>query len=227
MDQTGKVLLVIVFEVGVVILDQQVLVHLVIQTCIVEFIALLSAARRRQAAAVTGATAGGVLQLAADQGQVVDVFAGDLSAFEGLRQQAAIVAHQDRQIRAQVTVAQLGLGKTRLGRRTTARPAVGGLAVIVGDHRAAHMAAGAAVEGHAEQADGIQTKADGAIGETRLVIKDKRLAPLFGLRRCGSAVAVVVIEIEVAHVQVGCAVAQKISRGQGAQGNAQAAGQYA
>lgn len=46
---------------GVVVLDQQVLVHLVIGTGIVELITFLGTARRCQAAAVAGATTGGVL----------------------------------------------------------------------------------------------------------------------------------------------------------------------
>ncbi len=227
MDQTGEVLLVVVFKVGVVVLDQQVLVHLVVGTGVVEFIAFPGAARRCQAAAVAGTTAGGVLQLTADQGQVVDVFTGDLATFEGLRQQAAIVAHQDRQVRPQVAVAQLGLGETRLGRRASTRPAVRRFAVIVGDHRAAHVAASAAVEGHAEHADGVKAKTDGALGKARLVVEEERLAPLFGLRWRGGAVTVVVIEVEVAQAQVGFTVTQEIGARQGAQGNAQAAGQYA
>jgi len=87
------------------------------------------------------------------------------------------------------------------------------------------MAPSAAVEGHAKHADRVQAKADGAVGETRLVIEYERLAPLFSLRRCGAAVTVVVVEVEVAHAQVGFAVAQEIGRRQGAQGDAQAAGQ--
>ncbi|MNG20887.1 hypothetical protein D3C84_1051860 [compost metagenome] len=76
------------------------------------------------------------------------------------------------------------------------------------------MTARAAVEFQAQQTHGIQAEPHGAVGKPGLIIEHECLAPFFGLRRCGSAITVIVVEVEVAQVQVGFAVADKISRRQ-------------
>ncbi len=146
MQQTGEVLLVIIFQIGVVILGGQVLGQFVIATGKGEFVAFLAAARHGQAGAVTGSTAGGVFQLSGSEGQVVDFIAGDLATLEGLREQAAIVGNQDRQLRLQSAVTQFGLGNTHLRGCTETRPLVRRLVTIVWEHRAANMTTRAAVE---------------------------------------------------------------------------------
>src|SRR5690606_12256894 len=112
--QTGEVLLVVVFQVGVVVLSSQVAVDLPITTSEVELVGSFATASDRQAGAVARGTAGGMLDLTSSQGQVVNLVGGDHAAFEHLRQQATVVGNQDRQLRHQSTNATFGLGDTNL-----------------------------------------------------------------------------------------------------------------
>lgn len=213
-DQAEEVLLVEVVQVAVVVLQGQVLVDLVVATRVVELVAVARTgaaavgAGDAQAAVVGGVTALGVLQLAGNQGEVLEVGRGDLAALEGDRQQAAVVVGDHRQLRLQGAVAELGVGHLGLGGQAQAGEVVHRLAVAFQREHGARLAVqaalagtAAAVQAHAEQAQRVDAEADGALGEARLVIQDEALAPLFLLARRGGAIAVVGIDVEVAQGQ--------------------------
>ncbi|MNN19884.1 hypothetical protein D3C81_1331400 [compost metagenome] len=118
--QAQEVLFVEVFQVAVVVLQQQVLAELVVASAIVELVAEVAGARVVGAADghaffVGRITALDVFYLAADQGQILDFIGGDLAALEGLRQQAPIVIGDDRQLGHECAVAQFGLREPGLG----------------------------------------------------------------------------------------------------------------
>ena len=85
-------------------------------------------------------------------------------------------------------------------------------------------AIGAGVEFDAEQADGIETDADQTFGEAGFVAQQETLGPflLFGLR--GVVLAIVTVEVEVAQLEAGLAVLDKVSSGGGREAD-DAAGQ--
>ncbi|MNO89170.1 hypothetical protein D3C76_806460 [compost metagenome] len=88
MSQAQEVLLVEVFEVAKVILGEQVFAQLIVKTCEVEGLSvrIFLRAAHAQCGLVAGRPAFGAVQLARGQRQVVELFRGDLSALEGLRQ---------------------------------------------------------------------------------------------------------------------------------------------
>ena len=179
-----------------------------------EFVALLCTARHREPGAVGRTAPGGVFQPPADQCEVVHFFGRDHAALEGLRQDTAIVGHQNRQLGLQGAVAGLGLGETHLAGQPQATPFVycAGVAVIR-NHRAAAVVALAAVKPQAQQTQSIHAHANGAIGKTGLVIEDEALRPFSGLALPGRPCAIteVVVEVVVAKTQRGAAVLNEVS----------------
>ncbi|MNN17828.1 hypothetical protein D3C81_1310240 [compost metagenome] len=229
-------LVVEVFQVAVVVLRGQVLAQLVVAAGEVELVGVgLNTVDRCGAgdaqADVVGGVAGlGVLQLAGGQGQAIDLVADDLPAFEQLRQQAAVVEGHHRQLGLQGAEAGFGLRQLDLGGQPGLAVLVHGLPVAFRGEQLARLAlvgsvaVTAAVQAHAEQADGIHAEADGAFGEAGLVVEDEALAPLLG----GGAVLIadVAVDVEVAQGEVGLAVFEEGGLGRAGQGGGQGGGEH-
>ncbi|MNP42774.1 hypothetical protein D3C76_1365610 [compost metagenome] len=75
------------------------------------------------------------------------------------------------------------------------------------------MAALAGIQLDAEQAEGVDTDADRALGEARGVVEEEPLAPLLLLGRCRRAFAVVRVDVEVAQGEAGLAVLDEAAGG--------------
>ncbi|MCY1403699.1 hypothetical protein D9M71_188880 [compost metagenome] len=224
MHKAKEVLLVELFQVAVVVLQQQVLAQLVVAAAVVERVAELAGARIVGTADghpffAGRVTALHVLDLAADQGQILDFVGSDLPTFEGLRQQAPIVIGDDRELGHQRAVAQFGLGEPGLGRQPQAAELVHRLVAVAWEDRTTVVGAlGVAVfasgrvQLDAQQADGIDAKAHGPLGEAGSEIELKALAPFClialgrGFLAGGGAVAVVCIDIEITKLERGLAV---------------------
>ncbi|MNR20111.1 hypothetical protein D3C85_1369390 [compost metagenome] len=88
------------------------------------------------------------------------------------------------------------------------------------------MPAHAAVQRDAHQSQGVDAKAEGAIGISRLEVEHETLGPLCGFRRRGRAVTVVIIEVEVAHPQSSFAVTQEVRVGLAAECNSAQCNRY-
>ncbi|MNZ24483.1 hypothetical protein D3C78_416310 [compost metagenome] len=204
---------VVILEIGQVILGGQIFGDFVIGTGEEKLVALLTPTADRQPGAITGATPGSVLQTAGGQGQLVEIAAGNLAAFKGLWQQATVVRYQDRQLGRQRAVTHFGLVQAGFGGHAQAAPFIGSAITISRDHRAAAMAALAAVQCQPHQPQRIDAEPEGAVGETGGVIEHEPLRPFLGLALTGTAgpVAVVVVEVEVTQAQCGLAVANEIS----------------
>ena len=224
MYQTEEVLFVELVQVAVVVLQQQVFGDFVIGASVDELVAVGSASARatnRHLFVVAGVTAFNVLDLTTDQGQVLELVGGDLATFKGLRQQTTIVVGDDRQFRHQGAVTQFGLGNLGFGGQAQAGKFIHSIAVgLAREHGAAVGIAATAVgttariQTHAQQPDGINTEAHGALGETRGVVQLEALAPLFVFALCigcstSRRIAVVVIDVEVTQFQRGFAVFDK------------------
>ena len=148
------------------------------------------------------------------QGQVLDVVGHDLPAFKRLRQHSAVVGLEDRQLGHQGAVLHLRPGKTHLRRRAETRPLPGSAVTMVGDHRTADMTAVATVQANTLQAQRIDTKTETALGEPGLVVEHETLGPLFGSGGGRRAVAIIVVEVEVAHAEGGFTVLDKVRHAQ-------------
>ncbi|MNH10540.1 hypothetical protein D3C79_700220 [compost metagenome] len=210
MGQAEEVLFVEVVQVAVVVLGKQVLGDLVVATGVVEGVAALTSTAvgtcNRQRVVIGGVTTFGVLQLTADQGQVLDFVRSDLTTFKGLRQQSTVVVGHDRQLRHQRTEACFSLGELDLAGQAQAAEIVDSTAVaFTREYSTASAAVGfvvgsatTGVELDAQQADGIDTKADGTFGVTGGEVENEALAPLFSLGWVSGAATVVGVDVEVA-----------------------------
>ena len=141
-NQTQEVLLVEIFQVAVVVLQQQVFVDLVVHTAVVELVNELACngivrAGNRQAFVVAGVTTLGVFDLATSEGQVLELAGGDLATLEGLRQQATVVADDNRQFWLQGTDAQFGLGNFGFCGQAQAGEIVYSVVAVAWEYRAA------------------------------------------------------------------------------------------
>ncbi|MNE67230.1 hypothetical protein D3C80_1628260 [compost metagenome] len=116
---------------GVVILHGQVLGDFPVATGEVELIALARTTQGRQAGLIAGAPTGGVFDPPTDQGQVLELARAQLAAFEGLRQQAAVVRDQDWQLRQQRAQAQFGFRNSGFSGQAQAAPLIHGVVVAV------------------------------------------------------------------------------------------------
>ncbi len=127
-QQAQEVLFVEVFEVGVVVLEGQVLGSFPVTAGVEELVAVLACAVDAHAGVVARRTAALLLKLAACEGQVVDILGGDGATLEELRCNPAVVTHQNWQVGCQsITQLQLGLGDFDLGSTAQAAECIVGI----------------------------------------------------------------------------------------------------
>ena len=166
-----------------------------------------------------------MLDLAAGEGQVLELAGSDLAALEGLRQHATVVGHDDRQFWLQGTDAQFGLGNLGFGGQAQAGKIVYSVVAVAWEDRAARrgaqcvaMLASAGIKFDTQQANGVHTKTDGALGVTGGEVQLEALAPFFNLAlhacffvgsRACVRITVIVVDIEVTQLQRGLAVFDK------------------
>ena len=145
MSQAQKVLLVEIFQIAVVVLQQQIFVDLVVGTAVIELVNKFArvvvgatvGTSNRQAFVVAGVTTLGVFNLAAGEGQVLELAGGDLATLEGLRQHATVVGHDDRQFWLQGTDAQFSLRNLGFGSQAQAGEFVSSVVAVAREYRAA------------------------------------------------------------------------------------------
>ena len=137
------------------------------------------------------------------QPQPFDLFGDQHGTAESLRQQAAIVVAQQRNIRQQLTELQLRSGKARFRRNPGTAEIVSGATVIV--YRQQFRTAGqpAAVQLDPEHGYPLQTKAHRPRGVARVELENKTLRPLIHLAFSGARITEVTVEIVIAQQQVG------------------------
>ncbi|MNS38207.1 hypothetical protein D3C72_704500 [compost metagenome] len=218
MNQTQEVLFVEVFQVAVVVLRSQVLGEFVVTTGVDELVAIDGAwgsTVDRHLFIVAGVAALDVLDLATRQSQVLDLAGSDLTAFPGLRQQATVVGHDDRQFRLQGTQLQLSLGNLGLGGQAQAGEVINCFAIGFAWENSTAVSSGvrctvgttARIQLHAQQADRIDTEADSALGVTGDKTQIEALAPFFVfVRDVAGAITEVLVDVEVAQPQSSLAV---------------------
>src|SRR5690606_19685984 len=98
MDQSEEVLTVVVFQLGKVVAGNQVIGQPVVATGKAELVNPAGATGDGEFLVIGGVAALGLVDLAEMQGQAADVFRGELTATESLRQQASVVESQHRQL---------------------------------------------------------------------------------------------------------------------------------
>ncbi len=225
--QTQEVLRVEVFQFAVVVRGGQVFGQLVVSATVVELVAATTGRSRvvgtgdGQAFVVAGVTAFCCVDQTASQGQVFDLVRLDLATGEGLWQQTTVVGLDDRVVRLQGTDLQFGLGNLDLTGQAQAREVRYGTAVRAVDgfswkYAAAVGSSGraigatAGVQTNAVQADSVNTKLNGTLGVAGDEAQVEALAPFFALALraggFGSAITVIVIDVEVTQTQCGLAV---------------------
>ena len=228
MGQAQEVLLVEIFQVAVVVLQQQVFVELVVDATVVKLVNKLACvvvgatvgASNRQAFVVAGVTTLGVFDLAAGEGQVLELAGGDLTTLKGLRQHATVVGHDDRQFWLQGTNAQFSLGNLGFSSQAQAGEIVHSVVAVAWEYRATGVQASrvtvlgsAGVQLDAQQANRIHTKTYSALGKARGEVQLKALTPFSGVvgvfRR--TRITVIVVDIEVTQLQRGLAVFNEAS----------------
>ncbi|MNR02690.1 hypothetical protein D3C85_1185530 [compost metagenome] len=91
MDQSEKLLGVVVIEIGVIVLSSQVFGELPIATSEVELVAFTRTAGDGQSCLIGRATARRVFDPTASQSQILELARSDLTTFEGLWQHAPII----------------------------------------------------------------------------------------------------------------------------------------
>ncbi|MNI36296.1 hypothetical protein D3C73_903410 [compost metagenome] len=219
--QTEEVLLIEIFQVAVVVLGSKVFGDFVVTTTVDELVAIATSRSTsvstsdRQLFVVAGVTAFGVLDLTTDQCQVFDLVRSDLTALERLRQQTSIVGYDDWQFRLQGTQSQFGLGDFGFGSQAQAGEVINCFAVGLAwkNGTAVGVVTGAVstatrIQTYAQQADGVDTEADGALGITGGETQIEALAPFFVLVRART-ITVISIDVEVTQPQSGLAVFDK------------------
>ncbi|MCY1371883.1 hypothetical protein D9M69_590520 [compost metagenome] len=74
------------------------------------------------------------------------------------------------------------------------------------------MAPGTAVQGQAQQADGVEADTDGALGIAGGEVEHEALGPFLGPALAGAArpVAEVVVEVEVAQTKAGVTIGHQV-----------------
>ncbi|MEO1820092.1 hypothetical protein [Pseudomonas sp.] len=99
------VLAVVILQLGEVVGRSQVVGQRVVTAGVAEAVNALSATGYAQVVVVAGNTAAGLADFTEGQRQAVDIAGGQLSAAEGLWQQAAVVVGQYRQFGLQYALA--------------------------------------------------------------------------------------------------------------------------
>ncbi len=215
MDQAEVVLVVDAVQPTVVVAGGQLWRPVVAPTGEAELVARRIAAKgnvaqpaieHRHLFVIGRVAVAGAIQHAEIQREACDVLALQPGAAIDVRQQAAVVAHQHRDNRLQRAHVQRGGGQLGLrrqaGRAVVIRRFTGGRAW----QEAGAATAGAGVELDAEQADGIETKADRPFGIAGFHFQHEALSPLLGLGLSSARLPEVAVHIEVAQVDAGLAV---------------------
>ena len=143
-------------------------------------------------------------ELAAVQGQAVDLVGSQLRALEGLRQRTTIVRTQDRQHGEPFADLQLGVGQLGLGGDGDTTEFVGRAAVVMHRQHVAVVSVAVAVEFHREHAQHVEAEADRAFGIAGARIEDEALGPGFCLGLVAARPGVVdevAVEVVVAQAQ--------------------------
>lgn len=194
--EVGVVLLVHVLDIGVVQGGAEVVGEGVAATHHIDVL---------QAVGVTGGVAHGAVrgEAAGVQFEPLHLVAGDQGAGERLGQQAAVVMGEHGQRRELVAVANHRIGDAQLHRRASLGQVIDRAAVAVGIEEGAVVATPTAVELDAQQAEGIDTDTDGALGKAGLEGGDEALTPHLGI---GGIVLEVAVEVRIAQQQLEAAV---------------------
>src|SRR5690554_2550686 len=230
--QAEEVLTVVVFQLGKVVAGNQVIGQPVVATGKAELVNPAGATGDGEFLVIGGVAALGLVDLAEMQGQAADVFRGELTATESLRQQASVVESQHRQLGLQRADTQFSLGNARLAGKVDTAEVADRAAVVFQRKDDAGVAATVGLAGattgvqpDTDLAQYIQTKADRAWGIAGLEVQQKALPPFLALGRGCVAAAVVLIDIEVARAKGGAGAFDKafLSLGQDGQGGGQQA----
>src|SRR5690554_5257081 len=228
MHRAEVVLLVVILELGEVVAGDQIVTQLGVTAGILELVHPLGTTGDAQTVIVAPAAAAGLVELARTQGQVVDLVGGHHHTAVGLRQQAAIVAGQDRQGGFEAASGlDLGSGYLGLGGEVDLAE-FGYRAVIVFQREhGAGLAAGvsiatlaAGVQAQAGTGEYVQPQAYRALGVTGVEPEHEALAP-FPVAGSAGGVLVVAVVVQVAQTQVGLGVfheAATLGDGQARQG---------
>src|SRR5690606_24875905 len=228
MDQSEEVLAVVVFQLGKVVVGDQVVGQLVVTAGKTELIDPLGTAGNGQPFVIGRGATAGPLDLAQIQGQALDVPGGQLTATECLRQQAAVVEGQHRQFGLQGTEAQFGFADTGLAGEVDAAEIADRAAVVLQREEGTRVAvtvglggAAARIQADTNLAQGVRT-----CGITGLEVEQEALAPRRALRGGGGATAIVLVEVEVAGAEGGTGTLDEslTGLGQGGQGGQQSEG---
>ncbi|MCY1444295.1 hypothetical protein D9M71_607560 [compost metagenome] len=160
-----------------------------------------------------------MLDLTTDQCQVFDIARGDLTTLKSLRQQTTIVGDDHRQFWLQGTQFQFSLGDLGFGSQAQAGEVINRFAVgLAREHSAAisvtrgaigvnvAISAAARIQTHTQQADGVDTEANGALGVAGSETQIETLAPFFVFVRLGTPVTEVLVDVEVTQPQSSLAV---------------------
>src|SRR5690554_2236338 len=231
--QAEEVLTVVVFQLGKVVAGNQVIGQPVVATGKAELVNPAGATGDGEFLVIGGVAALGLVDLAEMQGQAADVFRGELTATESLRQQASVVESQHRQFGLQGTEAQFGFADTGLAGEVDAAEIADRAAVVLQREEGTRVAvtvglggAAARIQADTNLAQGVQPEADRTCGITGLEVEQEALAPLLALRGGGGATAIVLVEVEVAGAEGGTGTLDEslTGLGQGGQGGQQSEG---
>src|SRR5690554_1239960 len=188
--QAEEVLTVVVFQLGKVVAGDQVVGQLVVTAGKTELVNPAGATGDGEFLVIGGVAALGLVDLAEMQGQAADVFRGELTATESLRQQASVVESQHRQLGLQRADTQFSLGNARLAGKVDTAEVADRAAVVFQRKDDAGVAAtiglgGATtgVQSDTDLAQYVQTKAHRACGVAGLEVQQKALPPLLALGR--------------------------------------------
>src|SRR5690606_13810347 len=185
MHRAEIVLLGVVLGLGKVVAGNQIVTQLGVRAGVPELVHPLGSPGDGPAAVVAAAAAAGCVELTGAQGQVVDLVGGHHHTAVGLRQQAAIVAGQDRQGGFETT-ADLDLGSGDLGLGGEVDLAEFGYRAVIVFQRehGAGLAAGvgiatlaAGVQAQAGTGKHVQTQAYRTLGVTGVEPEHEALAP--------------------------------------------------
>src|SRR5690606_11812441 len=237
-DGTDEVLVVVILQLAKVVLRDQVIAELGITTHVLEavHVGIGRAAADAQAFVVGRVAAVGLVEVTGMQGQVIDLPGGQHRTAVGLRQQAAVVANHDRQVRLQ-SAAQLQycLGNLGLGSEVDAAEVVDGTAVILEREHGAGATAvtglrrvgAAGIQADTRAGEHVQAETDRSLGIAGIELEHEALTPLAVTGGVGG-VLVVAIEIQVAQAQVCLGVLHETAAlGDGQAGKGQQASSYA
>src|SRR5690554_2560599 len=213
MHRAEIVLLVVVLELGEVVAGNQIVTQLGVTAGVLELVHPLGTTGDAQTVIVAPAAAAGLVELARTQGQVVDLVGGHHHTAVGLRQQATIVAGEDRQGGFEAASGlDLGSGDLGLGGEVDLAEFGYRAVIIFQREHGAGLAAGvgiatlaAGVQAQAGTGKHVQTQAYRTLGVTGIEPEHEALAP-FPVAGSAGGVLVVAVVVQVAQAQVGLGV---------------------